>query len=387
MSFWDTLLGTAGGYWASERDYSRIGDISGEAAAFNRDIANNIRSGSTFTPSTITPGASVGGTNLPSFPMPSMPTVPTNQYVPGAAPSWLAGMGAPSGTASYTQGQIANGLLGGMTSLGALGQLGVGTGRTEQELYNMMEGMQTGGRERDRLALRDELAAQGRLGVGTAAYGGTPEELARQIAVEEARGANSMRAFQLAGEEQGRLAQQRLAAMGLGEQSAARQDQSLLQSFGLANQSQETATNLANVLGRLSLEGYGIQEQAGQEAARLGLQDYLNQSNFYTNMGALGNEAYKNSFLGDQLAYNYAQLSSQEALGRQNNRLISEQIAANAEMNAANIQAQSAYQQAMIESAQDQNLVNLILGTVNNQTGANDGNGLISSLIGLLGGS
>jgi hypothetical protein len=40
--------------------------------------------------------------------------------------------------------------------------------------------------ERDRLALEQRMAAQGRLGVATAAYGGTPEQLALAKAQQEA---------------------------------------------------------------------------------------------------------------------------------------------------------------------------------------------------------
>ena len=190
----------------------------------------------------------------------------------------------------YSQGQIASGLLGGLTAQDALSQLGGGTGRSEQEIYDMLEGMQSGDRERERLALRDELAAQGRLGTASNAYGGTPEELARAKAVEEARGANAMRAFQLAGEEQGRLATQRLQAMGLGEESAGRQNQNLLQSFGLGTESQNAATNLTNVLGEQALQGRSIGNQFQQGLLSAALNQRGQDVQAGTSMAGINNQ-------------------------------------------------------------------------------------------------
>jgi hypothetical protein len=55
-----------------------------------------------------------------------------------------------------------------------------------QGLFNTMLSTVTPQNERDRLALEQRMAAQGRLGVATAAYGGTPEQLALAKAQQEA---------------------------------------------------------------------------------------------------------------------------------------------------------------------------------------------------------
>jgi len=68
----------------------------------------------------------------------------------------------------------------------------------EQELYNRLEGMQQPAREREQLELEERLFAQGRGGVRTAAYGGTPEQLAAQKAIEEQRAANAISAIEQA---------------------------------------------------------------------------------------------------------------------------------------------------------------------------------------------
>ena len=59
-------------------------------------------------------------------------------------------------------------------------------GRT-QDIYGMMRAAQTPQEQRDRLAMEERLAAQGRLGVQTAQYGGTPEQLALAKAQQEAQ--------------------------------------------------------------------------------------------------------------------------------------------------------------------------------------------------------
>jgi hypothetical protein len=83
----------------------------------------------------------------------------------------------------------------------------------EQELYNRLEGMQRPAREREQLELEERLFAQGRGGVRTAAYGGTPEQLAAQKAIEEQRAANTITAIEQARLEQALGSEQTLAGL------------------------------------------------------------------------------------------------------------------------------------------------------------------------------
>jgi hypothetical protein len=210
--------------------------------------------------------------------LPTAPGYTANPYGGGMArevnPMMAQFFNANQANQQFTQGQAAAGLQGALGPAGMqmINQLGIGTGRSEADIYGMLEGMQQPDRERERLALRDELASQGRLGTQTAQYGGTPEELARAKAVEEARSANAFRAFQLAGEEQGRLANQRLNAFNIGEQAAGRQDRGLLESFGLADRAAGTAANLTNILGSLGLQGQEIGNRFTTELLGQGVQ-------------------------------------------------------------------------------------------------------------------
>jgi hypothetical protein len=101
-----------------------------------------------------------------------------------------------------------------------------------EDIYNQIRATQSPEEERQRLALENRLAAQGRLGVSTAAYGGTPEQLAMEKAQAEARNAASLQAIgmadQLATSQQNRA--QQLTQMGLSADQI--QQQMINEGFG-----------------------------------------------------------------------------------------------------------------------------------------------------------
>ena len=77
----------------------------------------------------------------------------------------------------------------------------------EQAVYDRMRAAMSPEEERQRLALEQRMAAQGRSGVRTAQFGGTPEQLTLAKAQEEARNSAMLSAMQFAGQEQQRQAQ------------------------------------------------------------------------------------------------------------------------------------------------------------------------------------
>ena len=83
-----------------------------------------------------------------------------------------------------------------------MGQVGMPMGAREQEVYDRIRATQLGEEERQRLALEERLAGQGRLGVRTAMFGGTPEQFALSQAQEEAQSRASLAAIQQAQAEQ-----------------------------------------------------------------------------------------------------------------------------------------------------------------------------------------
>ena len=97
----------------------------------------------------------------------------------------------------------------------AQGLVGEGTA-SAADLFSQLQAAQAGEAERARLGLEQRLAAQGRLGVGTAMYGGTPEQLALEKALQERTAANWLQAQQLAPT----IAGQQLSNVGTALQNA-----------------------------------------------------------------------------------------------------------------------------------------------------------------------
>jgi hypothetical protein len=122
----------------------------------------------------------------------------------GAAGQQLLGMGqqqlgvSPFGLAGQQQAaQSAFGL-----GEQFMGQAGMPMGAREQEVYDRIRATQLGEEERQRLALEERLFAQGRGGVQTAMFGGTPEQLALAKAQESAQNQAALMAITQAQQEQ-----------------------------------------------------------------------------------------------------------------------------------------------------------------------------------------
>ena len=140
---------------------------------------------------------------------------------------------------------------------------------TAESLYGQIRGMQTPEEERQRLALENRLAAQGRLGVQTAAYGGTPEQLAYEKAVQEAQNQAAFQSAQLAPA----LEQQRIANLtGLLGTAFIPQQQSiaaLMPSIDIARVQQAARQGEAEALYRGGIAGLEAQAAAGTAAANV----------------------------------------------------------------------------------------------------------------------
>lgn len=84
----------------------------------------------------------------------------------------------------------------------------------EADIFGRLEAVQAPERERARLQLEERLFGQGRGGVRTSMFGGTPEELALNKAIEEQRAASAVSAMEQARAEQALQSQQTLQGLG-----------------------------------------------------------------------------------------------------------------------------------------------------------------------------
>lgn len=92
-----------------------------------------------------------------------------------------------------------------MQGMDFMGQAGMPTGAREQQVFDRIRAAQRPEEERRRLELEERLATQGRLGVQTNMYGGTPEQLALEKAQAEAQNTAMLQAMQQAQSEQAQV--------------------------------------------------------------------------------------------------------------------------------------------------------------------------------------
>ena len=134
----------------------------------------------------------------------------------------------------------------------------------EQEIFDRIRATQEAEEERNRLALEERLFNQGRLGVRTSMFGGTPEQLALAKAEEEARNRASLLAIQQAEREQAqdaRLGAQLLGAAVLPEAQLQNTFRNALTAAEINRRANQFGTGLfaeASIAGLDALLGSGI---------------------------------------------------------------------------------------------------------------------------------
>ena len=232
-----------GGMAAVESAIDRLGGIGERALAGSADIAGKGLTQSEFQPFTVTTGmggkadvTKTGGLTL----TPSATERALASTLLSQATSRL-GTQVPSGASellSAGQEAISAGRTGLSDSPFGLAQQQQAAGQAfdvgrqfmgqarapmtarEQEVFGRIRAMQTPEEERRRLALEERLASQGRLGVQTAMFGGTPEQLALAKAEQEAQNQASLLAMQQAQQEQRQQAAIGAQFAGLGSNIA-----------------------------------------------------------------------------------------------------------------------------------------------------------------------
>ena len=220
------------------------------------------------------------------------------------------GFGAGTPDVSGIQQQALGGVGGFLT--GAMAPMGA----READVYERIRATQRPEEQRAQLALEERLAAQGRTGLRTAQFGGSPEQLALAQAQEEAKARASLGALGQAQAEQMQQAGLAQSMFGLGSGAAALPaslQQGQLGNIGAALGLQylpeqqllaslNPAVNLANIASLGQREGAGLMS----EARAAGLENILQTEAARTN--ALQN--IYGSILG-------AQSAQQQAAGQQ----------------------------------------------------------------------
>ena len=141
-------------------------------------------------------------TALPQLTAPDVTFQPFT--VTGSAGSTTAGPGGTTYNLSPEQQAMQQQLFGGASNF--FSQAMQDPAQREQAVFDRMMTAMSPSQERERLALENRLASQGRLGVQTSQFGGTPEGLALAKAQEEQRYTAMLGAMQQAQAEQAQQA-------------------------------------------------------------------------------------------------------------------------------------------------------------------------------------
>ena len=271
-----------------------------------RQIGQEAAAASQFRPFTVTTGfGGVEATPEGGFATALSPQQQARQEalsgITGGLLGGFTGAGVPDVSGIQEQ------ALGGVT--GALTAAQAPMATREADVYERIRAAQRPEEERQRIALQEQLQAQGRTGLRTAQFGGSPEQFALAQAQEEAKNRAALAALQQAGSER----QQDLAAaqgmFGLGQQAAGLPAQ--LQAAQLANigaglgleytPEQQLLATLTPAISLSELAGLGARQGAGfaTEAGMTGLeaigQTELARANLlrdlYTSLLSVGGQA------------------------------------------------------------------------------------------------
>ncbi len=232
-----------------------------------------------------------------------------------------------------------------------MGRAGADMGGREQEIFDRLRAMQAPEEERQRLALEERLANQGRLGVSTNMFGGTPEQFALAKAQEEAQDRAAIMAMQQAQQEQRQQADIGAQFSGLGSNLAAQrqavesaQQQQALRALtggsALAAQDQAVRASQQQEALRALTAGSSVaaQEQAIRDAQRLSALRTLQ-----TGEGLFGSRI-QNRAMQDQMAINALKaglLPETIGLNALQQQLVAAQLAQRAQLEGAGMFGES----------------------------------------------
>jgi hypothetical protein len=309
-SLFGNLIKGGADYAAADDIIKRLTEVGSGLAEGFTDLGQEAFSRSQFKPFTVTTGA--GTTKATVDPE-------TGEYsgysttlgTPGAAQTTgvqniISGMLGPTGYSADptggTAGTIRDTALGGVGGL--LGSVTGPRATREQDIYNRIRSIQTPEEQRQQQLLNDRLLSQGRLGLTTSMYGGSPEQFAMEKARAEAMNQASLAAMERAGQERQQDLATATGLFGLGGQAAQLplslqgvQGQNLAQMMGLQFMPEQqmldalgAGTNLASIADEGRRYGAGLFDESTGSGLEAILQAELGKADFLKSLysGAVG---------------------------------------------------------------------------------------------------
>ena len=258
------LMRSGGEYYLGQQNIEGAQRLGRETQAGALALAEEAKAGTEFKPYTVTSGLA------------NVQTTPEGGFGINLSPEQQA-------LQTQLQGQAG----------GLFGQVGVDPALAQAQLYEQMRAVQRPEEERQRLALEERMLSQGRLGLGSAAYGGSsPELLAQETARQEA-----MARANLGARQQSMAEQQQAASLGgLLQQAGYKPQQQALSMLsgsqipaGFADVARRTGTELATQMGLGGLE------------ARLQAEDLANRLQLQQQQGLMGSVFGEQPTIQEQL--------------------------------------------------------------------------------------
>lgn len=237
---WGNIAKTGLSYAAVENMMDRLGDAGKAAVEGSTALGTEVREGMKFKPFTVTTGTGTvtttpeGGFTTALGDQGAAQTTGVQNILSG-----MLGSGYSADPTGGMAGTIGNQAFGGVGNL--LSSVTGDRGAREQQIYDRIRATQTPEEDRQRQLLNDQLLSQGRLGLSTAMFGGSPEQFAQEKARAEAMNQASLAAMGQAGQER---AQDLATATGL---------------FGLGGQASQLPLALQSVQGQNLAQMMGLQ--------------------------------------------------------------------------------------------------------------------------------
>ena len=234
------LGGLVSGYGLYDQ-YQQLADVGQDYQAAVQPIMQQAQENLQFRPYTVT--SNVGGTQV-----------------------------SPEGQLSLTPSQqlqdIQSQAFGGAQQM--FGQALAPQSQRVQDVYSQLRGLAAPQEQRDRLATEERLAAQGRLGLQSAQYGGsTPEMLAQEQAIAQARNQAALQAISQAQAEQLQNTNIGVSMLNAGFSPEAQLLNQQQQANELARLNISPQTTLANIINNAGIAG--IEANQAAEANRMNL--------------------------------------------------------------------------------------------------------------------
>jgi hypothetical protein len=322
------LGGTGGqliGAGLSIDEFNKITDIAQRSAAEQAALGRQAQQEMAFRPFTVSTGfGGVQATPEGGYATTLDPSLAgQQQQLQALTGGLIGGMGGAAPDVSGIQQQALGGVGGFLT--GAMAPMA----QREADVYERIRAVQRPGEERERLALQDQLLSQGRLGLRTAQFGGSPEQFALAQAQEEAKNRASLGALGQAQAEQ--LQQMGLAeslfglggrAAGLPQELQAGQLGNIGAAMGLQYMPEQQllgTLNPALSIADIARTGQQLGAQTMSAAGISGLEDILQAESlrsqnlrdlYSTLLGAQANQQAANTAAAGQQATNTGLFSS-----------------------------------------------------------------------------